>query len=381
MEKKLNILFILETPNPHRGGVAMTTFNLSRALRSRGHIISYAYLSHMHDFKPDINTFPFVEYSPFEELKKVFYPQIEKRHIDLIIDQDETGSNMSELFNAIRKDFGIPVIYCSHTLPDHDRYWKLGWYYKLTEFLYLLRNGHYSSAERYIDMYQSVDRYILLSESFIKIAERFYSLEDSSKLRVIPNSIEPIEKESIIPFDQKPKQFLIISRLAEHPKNIKAALRIWKEFERQNDEYSLVLAGYGPDEKDIVDYAQSLGLKRFNFIGKTSNPAELYNRSRYFMMTSICEGFGLTLIEAQQYGCIPFAFDSYASLHDIINDKFNGFIIENGNEKKYLQSMLNATNNPTIANISNNAIESVSKFYSSSIADRWEQLFAEFIKK
>ena len=51
------------------------------------------------------------------------------------------------------------------------------------------------------------------------------------------------------------------------------------------------------------------------------------------MMTSSFEGWGLTLTEAQQYGCVPLAFHSFASLTDIITDKVNGFAISVGRIK------------------------------------------------
>lgn len=37
-------------------------------------------------------------------------------------------------------------------------------------------------------------------------------------------------------------------------------------------------------------------------------------------MTSAFEGFGMTLVEAQQYGVVPIVMDSYKSLHDIIKN-------------------------------------------------------------
>jgi hypothetical protein len=377
MKNNLNILFILETPNPNRGGIAMSTVILSNNLRKRGYRINYAYFSHMHDYQAGDEAFTFKEYSSEDEMKRIFYHELKKRKIDIIIDQDINGSNMCALFKMIRKDLHIPIIYCVHTLPDHDRYWKLGWYYNLTEYLYKLRKGHFSSAERYIEMYSSVDRYVLLSPSFINIAKDYYNLSDCSKFRVIPNAIEPIDNNNIIKFDDKPKQFLIVSRLVEHPKNITAALRIWKKFEDKNQDYTLKLAGYGPDENKILNYASNLNLRNFEFIGKTNNPGILYNQSRYFMMTSICEGFGMTLVEAQQYGCIPFAFDSYASLHDIVDDSYNGFIINNGNENMYANKMLECVKDVNISRVSMNAVKSVAKFDSSLITDRWELLFNE----
>ena len=62
------------------------------------------------------------------------------------------------------------------------------------------------------------------------------------------------------------------------------------------------------------------GLQRVFFLkGQKTEP--YYNEASIFMMTSSFEGWGLTLTEAQQYGCVPLAFHSFASLTDIITDK------------------------------------------------------------
>ena len=57
-------------------------------------------------------------------------------------------------------------------------------------------------------------------------------------------------------------------------------------------------------------------------------------------MTSRYEGFGMTLTEALQNACIPLAYDSYSSVHDIIQNGQNGFLIKNNDEQSYANTML-----------------------------------------
>lgn len=56
-------------------------------------------------------------------------------------------------------------------------------------------------------------------------------------------------------------------------------------------------------------------------------------------MTSNYEGFSMVLIEAMQYGCVPFVFNSFASLPDIIDDKVNGYVITPFDEGEYVQKI------------------------------------------
>lgn len=42
-------------------------------------------------------------------------------------------------------------------------------------------------------------------------------------------------------------------------------------------------------------------------------------------MTSQIESWGLVITEAQQFGVVPIAYDSYPTIHEIIHHKKMGF--------------------------------------------------------
>lgn len=66
-----------------------------------------------------------------------------------------------------------------------------------------------------------------------------------------------------------------------------------------------------------------LVLKNVLFEGR-QNPLSYYRRAAVFLMTSLFEGFGVTLTEAQQMGVVPMAMDSFEAVHDIINHRVSG---------------------------------------------------------
>ena len=80
--------------------------------------------------------------------------------------------------------------------------------------------------------------------------------------------------------------------------------------------------------------SKDLGLKKVHFYGN-KNPIEYYKRAKILCMTSAYEGFPLVLAEAQTFGTIPIAFNSFASITDIIKDGDNGLLIEPFNISKY----------------------------------------------
>ena len=118
------------------------------------------------------------------------------------------------------------------------------------------------------------------------------------------------------------------------------ALKIWKEIETDHtlSEWKLKIVGHGKMESWYKSLVIHYGLQRVFFEG-TKNPEPYYNEASIFMMTSSFEGWGLTLTEAQQYGCVPLAFHSFASLTDIITDKVNGFAIPNDDISLYIKQI------------------------------------------
>lgn len=374
-----NILFIGKYKDPSIGGVERVTSLLYNAFNNDGHTCFLAY--YRNEDKSDKRNYFFNENIGSEDLIKSIIPYIVNNNIQIIINQDNISNCIINLIKYLRNNTGIKLINCHHNQPDFPKHWKTTLRYKITEFFYRVRKGHPSYAEPYRELYDNTHKFVLLSESFIPLAKHCYGLKDSSRLCAISNPISPINDDDIIPFIKKKKQFLIVSRLFDHQKNIKAALRIWNKFEKINKEYNLIIAGTGPDEKMLKEYSAEIGNNRVTFIGHQSNPDELYNESRFFMMTSRYEGFGMTLIEAQRYGCIPIVFDSYLSLHDIIKNEINGFIIKNYNENEYLKTMRKAVYNPKIDEISKNAIANISLFCTRKIIKQWNKLIIELLDK
>ena len=94
------------------------------------------------------------------------------------------------------------------------------------------------------------------------------------------------------------------------------------------------------------------------------------------MLTSSFEGWGLTLTEAQQFGCVPLAFDTYASLKDIIDNDKNGIIVKENDVYSYasqLESlMLNEVNRKCMASF---AIEYSKRLAPNIIGEKWYDLF------
>ena len=93
-------------------------------------------------------------------------------------------------------------------------------------------------------------------------------------------------------------------------------------------------------------------------------------------MTSSHEGFPMTLIEAQQYGCVPIAYNSFSSASKIIVNNYNGILIKPFKQRSYsheLQKLMKDENKR--AQMALNGREFIRKFDISNIINAWTLLF------
>ena len=81
-----------------------------------------------------------------------------------------------------------------------------------------------------------------------------------------------------------------------------------------------------------------------------------------------------------QYGCVPFVFNSFASLPDIIDDKINGYVITPFDEDEYVQKIkefiLSSKENKET--ISVKAMEKSRKFDVGQVGQRWMELIDNY---
>jgi glycosyltransferase involved in cell wall biosynthesis len=227
--------------------------------------------------------------------------------------------------------------------------------------------------------YEVSDQFVVLSKTFINEFKQIYGLADTSKIAAINNSNsfeKTISKEDIL---IKEKTILIVARLDESSKRLSLAFKIWKLVEGKNPDWKLQIVGDGKDMKLYENIVKKLKLKNVIFEGRKS-PEQYYIKAAIFFMTSRHEGWGLTLTEAQQMGCIPIAMDSFSSLHDIVQDQKNGFIIKDKDIKSYAAATQNLIDNSELRHtISVNAVINSNRFLPEVIGIKWVELFQEVV--
>lgn len=103
-----------------------------------------------------------------------------------------------------------------------------------------------------------------------------------------------------------------------------------------------------------------------------------YEESAILLLTSIYEGFGLVLTEAMSRGCVPMAFDSFNSVHDIIDSGKNGILIRPFKITDYVNNLMRLVQDEHRLKLMSVAAKDViRKFNIEIIGNQWIRLFEE----
>ncbi len=152
-------------------------------------------------------------------------------------------------------------------------------------------------------------------------------------IKVIPNFVRPIQSYDI----PREKIILYVGRFAWE----KGPERLIKAFAglAVKDDWQLVMAGSGPLLDEMKNLSRKLNLgNSIHFPGKIENVDLLYARASIFVLPSVLEGFPNSLIEAMAAGLPCVCFDSFPA-NEIINNNFDGIILQDGNIPKMTETL------------------------------------------
>ena len=399
----MNICFLsYRENNPYIGGIENVTYTLSKELTERGHNIICLSQIHSQIDKP---------YTPV--CKELFLPNheqinskenlnflcklIKEEDIDIIINQYSTTLGFCELcHNAKQLYNNIKIVTPLHLEPEQSiKGIKNNFFIKyknegniknwIIDFILFLKFHLYKKKRLYKNINKELnyiiatsDKVVLLSNNTQKDVERITGKECKEKLCSIGN---PIKTYTDVKQTRKKKQLLYVGRLEFGLKRIDRIIDIWKKIEKENPDWTFKIVGDGPYRQDFEEIVNKEKIERLYFEGY-QDPQEYYKESSIICLTSSSESFAIVLAEAQSYGCVPIAYNSYNALPDIITDGYNGYVIPSFKQNLFidrLQMLMN--DNELRCSMSRNAIEHSKKFGLGIIVDKWEQLLQSLTNK
>lgn len=386
---KYKILFTMTPPfNPNDGGVQRTTFKLGKKFTELGHEVFYFSLSNEGNIKADYGKLLHAmhrnradNHLNLKELKKI----LNEVKPDFVINQmpyevklakclaDERqllnyvllGCLRNSLFsvkNNIEEIYEEKVPSFLYKLIDH----KLG--YQLLLLLHRFR--HRKQLKRILDLH---DKFILLTPPNRKELNYFVGNYKNDKTLVIPNSIPFVEKN-----DTKKEQIILhVGRLNIAQKRSELLLEFWDKVYKQLEGWEFVIVGDGMYKEKMEQIIEEKKLLNIKLVGY-QKPEIWYKKAPIFVMTSAFEGFPNVILEAQSYGSVPVAFNSYDALPWIVNDKQDAVLIEPFNIDQFSSAVMRLVKDvDTLEQMNKKAKLNASKFVIDAVSKKWIALFDE----
>lgn len=320
---------------------------------------------------------------------------IKDNKIDYIIDQgifinvpllrESIEGTSCKVILAHHYEPGAEVLYMSFRQHWSERRRKMPlrrrcrWLFDLVFYPYAKYKYVNTLRRTYREAYFQAHRVVLLSQGFIEAYQQFGRFNDSKNFSIIPNSLSFKEFLPVEEIKKKRMVVLIVSRIEEVHKRLSLALKIWAKVKSYSEaqNWRLKIVGTGQDMPLYLHMVERGGIPDVEFEGR-QNPVSYYKEAAIFMMTSRSESWGLTLTEAQQMGVVPIAFDTYASLRDIITDGEDGVVVAEGDVDGYVNRMLDLMRNEADRHcMAQQAIVSSHRFLQERVAESWWRLLSE----
>ena len=392
----MNILFLFASPiNPKRGGVESVTLTLANYFEKRGNKVFFlSRFDIVDDPSNDVRQFFVPNKSAFnvKENKVFFRKFLKDNKIDILINQFAINFD-SFSFVKIAHEMNVKIISVIHNAPlasvlnFTSSKFNLFEKYKLKFFIPFFDSSigkallGFVYKQRYSKLYKKVLRYsdklFLLSEKYINQLYFFVNEKYAENVLFMPNPI-PFEFSETDLY-KKERHVLFVSRMLYDQKRPDFILYIWKKLQDIHKDWKLIVLGDGPYFKTFKKLAKELSLVNIEIKGFLP-PQEYYKKARIFCMTSTYEGFPMVLNECMQSAMVPMAFNSFASLTDIIDDNINGYIITPFDLDAYARRLSwLMSNEREIDRLALNAVEKSKKFGLESIGERWIEIMRNLI--
>lgn len=265
---------------------------------------------------------------------------IKKEKIDII----HTHLFGANLYGRIAgKITGAPYIITTLHNPDYEPY-------------FTFHNRFSFERRRLLDKFTGKffnDSFIAVSDAVKKSAEKYLGFKN---IKVIYNSIDPdkfkpLTKEEKIIAREKfgiLGESVVLGSVArlDFQKGHIFLFRALNDRRLRSLNIKLLLAGDGPLESLLKEEAERLKLRdRIIFLGKRKDVREMVGCCDIFILPSVYEGFGVSLLEAMALK-IPCLASDVGGIKEIIANGKNGILVKPCSDSELSGAILNLIENP-----------------------------------
>ncbi|MCG3113481.1 MAG: glycosyltransferase family 4 protein [Candidatus Manganitrophus sp. SB1] len=204
-----------------------------------------------------------------------------------------------------------------------------------------------------------------------------------NKVSIIPNPVTRPALSDRPPETSLPKPYIVgMGRLVVE-KRFDLLIRAFAQIKDQYPEWTLVILGEGPLRGELERLRDAVGLAhRLLLPGRAQNPDDLLKQADLFVLSSRVEGFPNALCEAMACGLPVIATDCPSGPREIVRDGIDGLLVPNQDEAALSKAMDRLMSNEAERRrLAARAVEVVDRFGVEKVAEMWEVLFAQSIRR
>lgn len=181
--------------------------------------------------------------------------------------------------------------------------------------------------------------------------------------------------------DLEVKRVIAVGRY-ETVKGFDRLIEIWAQVACKKPEWTLHIYGEGSLRGTLQTMIDENGLSGSVFLeGNSENIMQEYQRSSIFVLSSYSEGFGMVLVEAASVGVPAVSFDCPSGPRNIIHDGQTGFLVEDGNRKKFADKLLMLMDDVNLRReMGRRAYEDSRQYLPEVVMKQWTELFEEMVR-
>lgn len=381
------LFFFTQQISPNAGGVERVVTCMYDELCKRGFDITTLYLKPFQSEKaiPDQIQLP-SEYGDSPENEKYIRNLLRNTRFNIAINFGAIFNRSSHAFVMACYSENLPIISVYHNTLD----WIL-WLNKYTGLLMRNKTSR-AIAQKLYSIYQKFPciknaRFYSRKSVASVVLASCYKSEFVKLIDSRPNHLTAIYNPQVMSeytcdnsCEEKQNEVLFVGRLEEQ-KNVAELIKIWSLINPQG--WKLNIVGDGSQRPMLETLIADLHLNESVVLsGHQDNPQVFYKRAKIFAMTSKYEGFPMTLIECQSFGCVPIIYDSYPAASEIVKNGENGFLIPFRQKRKYADKLNKLISDTTLLQkLSLNSIKSAERFKPDIIMDEWINLINQHLNQ
>lgn len=170
------------------------------------------------------------------------------------------------------------------------------------------------------------------------------------------------------------REVIAVGRYA-YQKGFDLLIEAWRIVAAKHPDWNLRIYG-GGDRTDFLALKEKYHLDTLYLEEQTQDIIQKYCESSIFVLSSRYEGFGMVITEAMSCGVPPVSFTCPCGPRDIIRDREDGLLVENGNIEQLANKICYLIENEDIRKeMGRKARRNSERFKMENIGKEWDKLF------